>query len=51
VPVIVLSTKEDPAVKAEAFALGANDYVVKIPDRLEMVARVRYHSRGFTALL
>jgi sigma-B regulation protein RsbU (phosphoserine phosphatase) len=51
VPVIVLSTKEDPAVKAEAFALGANAYVVKIPDRLEMVARVRYHSRGFTALL
>jgi sigma-B regulation protein RsbU (phosphoserine phosphatase) len=51
VPVIVLSTKEDPAVKAEAFAVGANDYVVKVPDRLEMVARVRYHSRGFTALL
>ena len=24
VPIIVLSTKEDPAVKAEAFALGAN---------------------------
>jgi sigma-B regulation protein RsbU (phosphoserine phosphatase) len=51
VPVIVLSTKEDPAVKAEAFAVGANDYVVKIPDRLELVARVRYHSRGYTALL
>ncbi|MFM8415066.1 MAG: SpoIIE family protein phosphatase [Planctomycetota bacterium] len=51
VPVIVLSTKEDPAVKAEAFALGANDYIVKLPDRLELVARVRYHSRGYTALL
>lgn len=51
VPVIVLSTKEDPAVKAEAFALGANDYIVKLPDRLELVARVRYHSRGFTALV
>lgn len=51
VPVIVLSTKEDPAVKAEAFAVGANDYVVKLPDRLELVARVRYHSRGYTALL
>jgi len=25
VPMIVLSTKEEPAVKAEAFALGAND--------------------------
>jgi sigma-B regulation protein RsbU (phosphoserine phosphatase) len=51
VPVIVLSTKEEPEVKAEAFALGANDYVVKLPDRLELVARVRYHSRGYTALV
>jgi len=50
VPIVVLSTKEDPAVKAEAFAIGANDYVVKLPDRLEMVARLRYHSRGFIAL-
>jgi sigma-B regulation protein RsbU (phosphoserine phosphatase) len=51
VPVIVLSTKEEPAVKAEAFALGANDYIVKLPDRLELVARVRYHSRGYIALV
>jgi sigma-B regulation protein RsbU (phosphoserine phosphatase) len=51
VPVIVLSTKEEPEVKAEAFARGANDYIVKLPDRLELVARVRYHSRGYTALI
>jgi sigma-B regulation protein RsbU (phosphoserine phosphatase) len=51
VPVIVLSTKEEPEVKAEAFARGANDYIVKLPDKLELVARVRYHSRGYTALL
>lgn len=51
VPIIVLSTKEDPAVKAEAFALGANDYVVKLPDRLELLARLRYHSRGYVALV
>ena len=51
VPVIVLSTKEEPAVKAEAFAVGANDYIVKLPDRLELIARVKYHSRGYTALL
>ena len=30
------STKEEPAVKAEAFASGANDYIVKFPDRLEL---------------
>jgi sigma-B regulation protein RsbU (phosphoserine phosphatase) len=51
VPIIVLSTKEEPAVKAEAFALGANDYIVKLPDRLELVARVRHHSRGYVALV
>ena len=51
VPIIVLSTKEEPAVKAEAFAIGANDYIVKLPDRLELIARVRYHSRGYVALM
>ena len=51
VPIIVLSTKEEPAVKAEAFAVGANDYIVKLPDRLELIARVRYHSRGYVALV
>ena len=50
-PLIVLSTKEEPAVKAEAFALGANDYIVKLPDRLELLARIRYHSKGYITLL
>ncbi len=36
-PMIMLSTKEEPAVKAEAFALGANDYIVKLPDRIELL--------------
>jgi signal transduction histidine kinase/HPt (histidine-containing phosphotransfer) domain-containing protein len=47
IPIIVLSTKEDPHVKSQAFALGANDYLVKLPDQVELVARVRYHSRAF----
>jgi sigma-B regulation protein RsbU (phosphoserine phosphatase) len=50
-PLIVLSIKEEPAVKAEAFALGANDYIVKLPDRLELLARIRYHSKGYINLL
>jgi sigma-B regulation protein RsbU (phosphoserine phosphatase) len=50
-PLIVLSTKEEPAVKAEAFALGANDYLVKLPDKVELVARIRYHSKGYISLL
>ncbi len=50
-PIIVLSTKEEPETKAQAFATGANDYLVKLPDRLELIARVRYHSRGYVAQL
>jgi phosphoserine phosphatase RsbU/P len=50
VPMIVLSSKEEPAIKAKAFSLGANDYMVKLPDKLEILARVRYHSRGYIAL-
>jgi sigma-B regulation protein RsbU (phosphoserine phosphatase) len=50
-PMIVLSTKEEPKTKADAFALGANDYIVKLPDRLELLARIRYHSRGYINLL
>jgi two-component system chemotaxis family response regulator WspR len=47
IPVIVLSTKEEPMIKSEAFGAGANDYLVKLPDRLEIIARVRYHSRAY----
>lgn len=51
IPLIVLSTKEEPATKAEAFALGANDYLVKLPDSIELIARIRYHSAGYINLL
>ncbi|MFO1418404.1 MAG: SpoIIE family protein phosphatase [Methylotetracoccus sp.] len=50
-PLIVLSSKEDPKIKAEAFALGANDYLIKLPDRVELLARMRYHSNAYIALL
>ncbi|HKI70668.1 MAG TPA: response regulator, partial [Verrucomicrobiae bacterium] len=46
-PIIVLSTNENPQVKSRAFALGANDYLVKLPDKIELIARLRYHSRAF----
>lgn len=51
VPIIVLSTKEEPVIKSAAFATGANDYLVKLPDRIELVARIRYHSRSYVNLL
>lgn len=49
VPLIVLSSREEPATKAEAFARGANDYIVKLPDPVEVLARVRHHSEGYIA--
>lgn len=51
VPLIVLSSKEEPLIKAKAFELGANDYVVKLPDKAELIARIRYHSKAYVNFL
>lgn len=51
VPLIILSSMEEPITKAKAFARGANDYLVKLPDRIELVARIRYHSTAYINLL
>jgi two-component system chemotaxis family response regulator WspR len=47
IPVVVLSTKEEPATKSEAFSLGASDYLIKLPDTIELIARVRHHSKAY----
>src|ERR1700730_11269918 len=47
IPVIVLSGKEEPAIKQMAFESGANDYMVKLPHRIELLARVRLHSEAY----
>jgi signal transduction histidine kinase len=47
VPVIVLSSKDEPAMKQLAFESGANDYMVKLPHRIELLARVRLHSEAY----
>lgn len=47
VPIIVLSTKEEPEIKSKAFSMGANDYIVKLPDKIELIARIRYHSQAY----
>src|SRR5437899_4544194 len=46
-PIVVLSTNDDAPVKSQAFALGADDYLVKLPDRIELLARLRYHTRAY----
>ncbi len=47
IPVIVLSSKEDPVVKQDAFQYGANDYLVKLPDKIELIARIRSHAKHY----
>jgi two-component system chemotaxis family response regulator WspR len=49
VSVVMLSSAEEPETKVEAFRRGANDYIVKLPSALELVARVRYHARACLA--
>ncbi|MGA0287389.1 MAG: SpoIIE family protein phosphatase [Phycisphaerales bacterium] len=51
IPLIVLSSREEATTKAEAFARGGNDYLVKLPDPVEVLARIEYHSKGYVALL
>ena len=50
VPVIMLTGKEDAESKARAFALGASDYLVKLPDQIELVARIRRHAQSYINL-
>jgi diguanylate cyclase (GGDEF)-like protein/PAS domain S-box-containing protein len=47
VPVAILSAIEDATEKANAFAAGALDYMVKFPEPEELVARVRAHSLAY----
>jgi two-component system chemotaxis family response regulator WspR len=51
IPIIVLSSKDDPQVKSDAFTNGANDYLVKLPDKIELLARIRAHSRSYLTQL
>ncbi len=51
IPKIMLSSKEDPAIKAHAFTLGATDYLIKFPNAVEFIARIRYHSNSYIHLL
>lgn len=48
-PLVLLSSEDTPEKKARGFAEGANDYLIKWPSKLELVARIRYHTAAFTA--
>jgi len=51
VPVIMLSAVADAETKATLLAGGAADYLVKLPDAVELVARVRIHSEAHHRLV
>ncbi len=51
VPVIVLSAREESVVKAQLLDEGASDYLIKLPDQIELIARIRVHSEGYRRLL
>ncbi|HYD97566.1 MAG TPA: diguanylate cyclase [Noviherbaspirillum sp.] len=51
IPIIMLSSKEDAHTKAQGFSAGANDYLVKLPAPLELLARLRYHSSAYRSRL
>ena len=51
IPIIVLSSKEDAQVKSDAFSNGASDYLVKLPDPIELHARIRAHSKSYSVQL
>lgn len=46
-PIIVLSSNEEGQTKSDLFRAGADDYMVKLPERLELLARIRHHSRAY----
>lgn len=50
-PVVMLSGAEEAVQKVQAFEHGANDYVIKWPAGIELIARIRYHSQSYQAAL
>ncbi len=51
VPIIILTTKEDPKLRVEAFTLGATDFLMKLPEKTELLAKVKILSAGYHAAL
>ena len=47
VPVLMLSGSDTVEIKVDAFRHGADDYMVKMPHQLELLARIRHHSKAY----
>jgi CheY-like chemotaxis protein len=46
IPVIVLSANDSPGMRTEAAEAGANDYVVKLPEKDVLIGCIRRHARA-----
>lgn len=47
IPVLMLTVETNPEIKIKAFDLGADDYLIKIPHKTELLLRLRYHTRAY----
>jgi DNA-binding response OmpR family regulator len=45
-PIVVLSGNDDAGVREQSLAAGANDYLVKLPSKGDLVACIRRHAQG-----
>ena len=50
IPIIILSAKSEDADKILGLNIGADDYITKPFNPLELVARVKSHMRRYTQL-
>ncbi|WP_158662848.1 diguanylate cyclase [Pseudomonas cerasi] len=44
IPVVVMATTDSSDWKSKCFSNGASDYIIKLPDSAELIARIKYHS-------
>jgi CheY-like chemotaxis protein len=49
-PIIVLSANDDSATRGRALAEGADDYLIKLPAKVDLVACIRRHAMAAGAL-
>jgi len=47
IPVLMLTIDNSNETKRKSLALGANDYLIKTPDKTELELRLRYHTRAY----
>jgi PleD family two-component response regulator len=45
-PIVALSGNDDASSRARALAAGANDYVLKLPSKDDLIACIRHHASG-----